>query len=289
MNSLVFFYIIFLNLISILNQKYYKIRYDSCDERWANESLWSNYISKTESTICNDFQLSGKNLPSGFVTLIANAFANRNITCGGVIGEDNEICNPSILNKSLKKCIDFINDQENNKKNITLFKCIGLKKIEVKMMLNLIDDYIYDGYTLLAADGKNKTDKDSLINRFIIEGVYDEFYLKTLDYRGKSSVVFHTEVSGIEVFRVYKTKKIKLEKNKVKNNIKENINLKKDDNDNSEKFGDYKEKILNDLKLNEVGINTNSNSNLNSNSDLGSGSVPESKDEDLKLERNDDL
>lgn len=186
----------------------FKYRYDSCDPKWANDTLWSNYISNTNSTICNDRELASKRLPAGFVTLVADAFANNKIPCG----DESQICNPGLLNKFLIKCGEFINRPENVKKNITIFKCIGLKSIDKRMRLNEIDDYVFSGYTLLAADFKNSNDTNAQgeinnLNRFIIEGVYDDFYIRGIDYRGRSLVMHHEEATNIEVFKISKVRR----------------------------------------------------------------------------------
>jgi hypothetical protein len=267
MKSILFLFIslisttFFINLLLISSHTFYKIRYDACDEKWANETLWSNYISHTNSTICDDSGLREKDLPMGFVTLIATAFANRNISCGV---DENTICNPLILNNGLKYCREIMNSKEFREMNLTLFDCIGLKKVEKPSILDYVNDYILDGYTILAAEyttTHGDKDGDYLINRFLIEGVYERIYVKTVDIRGKSSILHHNKTTGYEIFRVLKPKKNRgKNKNKV-NKVNENIdfnnnsisNSNSNDNNNNKNneqattFSDYLNKKYRDL------------------------------------------
>jgi hypothetical protein len=210
----IFFIIFFSFLILIIithaeNFNNIKIRYDACDPKWANDTLWTNFFAKTSSTICKDVEIKGIKLPKGFISILATAFANKNISCG-----EGSFCNPSILNRDFIKCgFQLKNDKD---KNGTIFDCIGIEIIENKIKLNEINDYIYDGYTIVAGEIRNDTKKE--INKFLIEEVHDLFYIRGVDFRGNSVFLHYTVVSDIEIFRIFDTRRNSKNKNKNKDN-----------------------------------------------------------------------
>jgi hypothetical protein len=185
-----------------------KYQYDACDPRWANDSLWLNYVLKTNGTICQDKEIQYKKYPEGFVTLVAMAFANKNYSCG-----EGRLCDPGVLNRDLIRCYFQINNPENEIKKKTLFQCIGLKFLNHTIKFTEIEDEVLTGFTLIAAHLlPNHTISN---NRFLIEDTYDR-YVRGIDYGGRSVMYPWEEIKGIEKFKILNLHKER-KKNKKKN------------------------------------------------------------------------
>jgi hypothetical protein len=269
-NFLKFFLNFFLILILIIiihafDLNHYKIRYDACDERWADDSLWTNFFANTESTICKDIVVQGIRLPNGFITLLATAFANKNITCG-----EFGVCNPAKLNRNFMKCGFKLKTESDF--NGTIFDCIGIEIIEDKILFNDINDYIENGYTIVAGEIKNENNTKIEINKFLIEEIIDRKYARGVDYRKNSLFLDYTVISDLEIFRIFDAKKI--EDKKEKKNEKNKKNLDNDSIFESEGKEDNLEKDKEYLKSTNTSINY-----LDFDENLNKDSVIKMKDE----------
>jgi len=208
-SSKVFQLLFILKSLLLINLSFAKVKYqyDACDPRWANESLWLNFILRTNGTICRDEEIITHKYPVGFVSLIATAFANKNYSCG-----EFQICDPGILNRDLIRCYYQINNPENKILNKTLFQCIGLKFFNQTLNYFELEDEVLTGFTLIAAHVfPNETETN---NRFLIEDVYER-YVRGVDYRGKKVMYPWAEIRGIEKFKilnVHKEKKKRIKK-----------------------------------------------------------------------------
>ncbi len=223
--SKTFLLIIVLKTLFLINFTFARLKYqyDSCDPRWSNDTLWLNFVLKTNSTICQDKDLSFSKYPQGFVSLAATAFANKNYGCG-----EFRVCDPGILNRDLIRCYHHIYSPENREKNQTLFECIGLKFINQTFKLHELEDEILTGFTLMAAHVYPNSNETN--NRFLIVETYENL-IKGVDYRGNNVIYPWEEIKGIEKFKISNVHK-KKKKKKGKNIIEENTgNLNSDNNE----------------------------------------------------------
>lgn len=246
---------IILFFVSNFSEAKLKYHYDQCDPKWANDTLWLNFVFQTQATICKDELTMNDKYPLGFVALVASAFANRNISCG-----EGRVCDPAVLNRDLIRCYHFIHNKEYNNKNKTLFQCIGLKFINETVRFQDIEDYVFDEYTLIAAHiYPNKTETN---NRFLIEDTY-EHYVRGVDYRGNYVVYPYSEIKGIEKFKILNVHKEKKKRNK---NASE-TSTKENNSEATNTFTLTQESNINNNKeLNQV-IKNENNDNLTSNSE----------------------
>jgi hypothetical protein len=113
--------------------------YNQCDRRWANESLWLNYVdSRKNYTLCNG-NTFGVAFDAPLITMLASYLSTKNVTC---VKGYKEVCNPKSLNLMI---LDYALNRFPTEK---LWQNLGLGYYQNGIAISNVTQALKQGYVL---------------------------------------------------------------------------------------------------------------------------------------------